>query len=242
MTISRARMLKFGLVTAAVLWMTMIAGRWSRADELESGNDDYSFNWLDPDKKIYVLQNRKFTKANKLLLTLNAGIANVSPYRNSYSIDPRLAYYFSEALGIEVFYAAFSNSANSTYEALLSTSTTASARPIVYEAKSQIGGLLHWAPWYAKINVFNTILYFDWYLSGGIGSITGDIMNGSAKTGNASYTSYILGTGHQFHVSEHFVVRLDFTNSWYKAPLTFSTGQETWFTSNRFQLGLGFRL
>ncbi|RYZ68969.1 MAG: outer membrane beta-barrel domain-containing protein, partial [Proteobacteria bacterium] len=220
------------------------------ADELDQQTEDYSFNWLDPDKKIYVLQNRKFTKAHKLLLTLNGGIADTSPYRSSYSIDPRLAYYFTEAWGVEVFYAAFSNSSNSTNDALIRTN--ANIRPNIYELKSQVGGLLHWAPWYAKINVFNSVLYFDWSIAGGIGSITGDVYGSSSgsnsgsssstKNGTASYTTYILNTGPQFHVSEHFVVRFDYTNSWYKAPLFYTSGDETWFNSHRFQVGLGFRL
>ena len=31
-----------------------------------NSDDEYNFNWLDPEKKIYVLQNRKYLKANRL--------------------------------------------------------------------------------------------------------------------------------------------------------------------------------
>ncbi len=36
----------------------------------------YDFSWLDQDKEVYVLQNRKFRKKNKLYVGAMAGRAN----------------------------------------------------------------------------------------------------------------------------------------------------------------------
>jgi len=38
-----------------------------------SDDDEYNFNWLDPEKKIYVLQNRKFLKGGHVLLSVTGG-------------------------------------------------------------------------------------------------------------------------------------------------------------------------
>lgn len=236
--------IKLLLVLMAALWLSVVAASWSEA--AEDPDNEYNFSWLDPDKKVSVLQNRKFRKANRALLSLNLGLADTNAYRKSYAIDPRLAYYFSESWGVEAFYSIFSNSKNSTAEAL--ESTGASSRPDVVEIKNQVGVLLHWVPWYAKINVFNTVLYFDWYFTGGLGTMNADMIAGGASqtaglaNSTKSLTAYHLGTGQLFRVSDNFIVRLDFRNSWFKAPSRAVTGNEILFNSTTFQLGLGIML
>lgn len=231
---------KLLLVLMAALWLSVVAASWSEA--AEDQDNEYNFSWLDPDKKVSVLQNRKFRKANRPMVSLGFGFANTNAYRKSTAIDPRLAYYMSESWGIEVFYSMFSNKENDTAKALATTSV----RPDVIEIKNQVGALVHWVPWYAKINVFNTVLYFDWYFSAGLGTMNADMIPGSASTGLAqttkSLTAYYMGTGQIFHVSENFVVRLDFTNAWFKAPSRAVTGEETFFSSPTFTIGAGFRL
>lgn len=236
--------IKLLLVLMAALWLSVVAASWSEA--AVSGDDsdnEYNFSWLDPDKKVSVLQNRKFRKANRILLSLNVGFADTNAYEKSYVVDPRLAYYFSEAWGIEVFYSAFSNKKNATYMALGSTTVL----PDIIELKNQVGILLQWVPWYAKINVFNTVLHFDWYFTGGVGTINANMIPGKG-TGTSggeiskSLTGYHLGTGHLFHVTDNFDVRLDFRNTWFKAPERAVSGKETFFNSTTFQFGVGFRL
>ncbi len=234
--------IKLLLVLMAALWLSVVAASWSEA--AEDPDNEYNFSWLDPDKKVSVLQNRKFRKANRALISLNLGLADTNAFRKSYAIDPRLAYYFSESWGVEAFYSIFSNSKNATAEAL--ESSGASSRPDVIEIKNQMGALLHWSPWYAKINVFNTVLYFDWYFTGGIGTMNADMIAGGASTGipnsTKSLTAFYLGTGQLFHVSDNFIVRLDFRNAWFKAPARAVTGSEILFNSTTFQLGVGFVL
>ncbi len=237
-------LIKLFLVLLAALWLSVVAASWSEA--ADSPDDEYNFSWLDPDKKVSVLQNRKYRKANRPMISLGLGLANTNAYRKSYVIDPRLAYYFSESWGIEVFYSMFSNKENTTALALKSTGT--SAAPDVIEINSQVGALIHWVPWYAKINVFNTVLYFDWYFAGGVGTMNANMIPGgvSASAGlpttSKSLSAFYLGTGHLFHVTDSFIVRLDFMNAWFKAPQRAVTGPETFFNSTTFEIGAGFRL
>jgi opacity protein-like surface antigen len=93
--------------------------------------------------------------------------------------------------------------------------------------------------------VFNTVLYFDWYFDGGIGTMNADMISGGTSAGapiSRSLTAYYLGTGQIFHVTENFVVRLDFLNAWFKAPQRATQGAETFFNSTDFTIGAGFRL
>ncbi|NDD91711.1 hypothetical protein EBZ37_06465, partial [bacterium] len=155
-------------ILGAGVWLMLMAGAWNRAEASES--ETYNFSWLDPEKKIYVLQNRKYTKANRPMLSVMGGIGWSNPYRSVRSVEPRLSYFFNESFGFEVFYSRLSNSANTTFEAL-EAATAGASLPLLREIRGQMGGLLHWVPWYAKINVFNNILYFDWGFEFGAGQL-----------------------------------------------------------------------
>ena len=221
----------------------MVAASW--ADASEGGADEYNFSWLDPDKKIYVLQNRKFTKALHPLLSVMGGAGLSNPYRISYVLDPRLSFYFNESWGIEGFYSMSSNSENSTYSGIKLASPN--ALPVVREIRSQYGGLIHWAPWYAKINVFNTILYFDWYFTAGGGMIHAALdkrANSSAAPvyADQNLAAFFLGTGHLFHLSNHFDFRLDFTSAIFKAPNNGDSGVESYYSNQSFLAGLGLKI
>ncbi|MGE0616216.1 MAG: outer membrane beta-barrel domain-containing protein [Bacteriovoracia bacterium] len=210
-------------------------------------DDTYDFSWLDPDKRIYVLQNRKFRKANHALFTLMTGIGTSNPYRNTYNLEPRVAYYLSESLGIEVFGTFTSNVQNNTYNALSRNTSTTSALPVIREIRSQYGLLAHWSPWYAKINVFNTVLYFDWYFSAGLGSLnsyldTNTLVGAPSNFIQQSLFAFMVGTGHQYHLNQKWIVRLDFMGALYTAPLFGNAGNSSLFSNYNFNFGIGVKL
>lgn len=264
MKITKERGFKAVLVLGAVLWLSLIAASWADAAETSepeadrspaaaqaaaSEGDEYNFNWLDPEKKIYVLQNRRYLKAGRPMLSLMGGLGFSNPYRSSLNADARAAYYLSEAWGLEAFYAYTRNTTNSTFEALQGTGTN--ARPVIREITGQYGLLAHWVPWYAKINVFNKILYFDWYFSGGAGGVSYTMFNSSADGVAANVVTsgvvrndfaFFLGTGHVYHLTERFTARLDFTSSIYKAELFGTGGGATWYSNLNFGAGFGIRL
>jgi len=235
-------------IMAAIVWLAVIAGAWSRNARAAGSDPDeeYSFSWLDKDKKIYVLQNRKFTKARRVLLSANAGVSSSNPYRDVRYVEPRLAVFFSEALGLEAFYSMHSNSSNSTFEALQAKSVM----PFVREINSQTGALLHWVPWYAKINVFNHVLYFDWGFEVG-GSlldatkkykISSDSVSDPVRSASDNQKAFLLGTTQQFFLGQNWSVRLDVLGSFYKATYKAESSDETWFSNFQYGLGLGYRL
>lgn len=212
-----------------------------------NSDDEYNFNWLDPEKKIYVLQNRRYLKANRLMLSGMVGTGFSNPYRTSYNLDPRIAYYFSEQFGVEVFYTFTVNSANSTFNAL--AGTNANVLPVIREITGQYGASFHWVPWYAKINVFNKILYFDWYFSAGLGDVHANASNTSDGTSAPNktavpqdYFAMFFGTGHIYHITDSLLVRLDFTSAVYNAQIYGTGGGGTWYSNLNFGAGVGWRL
>jgi len=229
---------RLGLIFGAILWMTLIAA--SYADAAENKDDEYSFSWLDPDKKIYVLQNRRYRKANRLMVTASVGTGLTIPYRTAYNLDPRIGYYLSDALGIEVFYQMTMNQKNTIFEALRLSNTN--VWPQTREIQSQTGALVHWVPWYAKINVFNKILYFDWYFSGGVGVLNTKLEKTATTSVAQNFTALILGTGHQYFLIETWLVRLYLGSAPYRAPLMGETGDPAWFSNLNFNFGVGLRL
>jgi outer membrane beta-barrel protein len=230
-------------IAGASIWLMLMAGAWNRADAAES--DSYNFSWLDPDKKIYVLQNRKYAKANRAMVSVLGGIGWSNPYRNVRAVEPRLALYFSEQFGIEILYSKLYNSDNTTFKALLASSPT--TLPLLREIRSQLGGLVHWAPWYAKINVFNQILYFDWGFEFGVGRLEA-VTLARASTSDPfvatsdNQTAFFAGTTQQYFLTQDWSVRLDILGAFYNATYDRNSGDKTWFSNFQFGAGLGYRL
>jgi outer membrane beta-barrel protein len=268
MKITAERWMKIGAVLLACLWLGLVAASWADAQETATGttpssaseasrspasvtpsssDDEYNFNWLDPEKKIYVLQNRRYLKANRLMLSALAGVGFSNPYRSAYNFDPRITYYFSESWGIELFYTLTANVVNSTFNALAGTHSN--ILPVIREVRSQWGGTAQWVPWYAKINVFNKILYFDWYFNAGAGDMRAAVYNSSADgiTTNPNevdqdYFAFYLGTGHIYHITDSLLVRLDFNAAIYTTQIYGTGGGATWYSNLNFGAGVGWRL
>ncbi len=210
-----------------------------------STKGEYSFRWLDPDKKIYVLQNRRYRKANHFIVSAMFGRGLTGTYKSSFNVDPRMTYYFSEIWGVELFYSKFFNSDSNTLTNLQAAAPT--ALPNIREITSQFGINMHWSPWYSKINVFNTVLYFDWFFSLGVGKIDLQIDTRTAAADPSVFVisnplAVYLGTGQIFHVSRSFLARIDFLGTIYKAEAVSKGEESAWVSYFSFNLGVGLKL
>jgi outer membrane beta-barrel protein len=192
----------------------------ARAVDENPSEDEYDFSWLDPDKKIYVVQNRKYTKKGKLELALSGGIGVGEPYRTRRTVLPRIFYYINESFGVSAFMGFNSNSENSNVEALRAV---AGRIPAVRDVQQMVGGSVVWLPFYGKINMFNQILYLDWHLEAGVGQVSSEIdlnttFGNPANINESSHTSFHWGTGQKFFITRNFAARLDLLAIYYKAP------------------------
>jgi outer membrane beta-barrel protein len=221
-----------------------------------AGDDsDYNFSWLDPEKKVYVLQNRRYRKVGGPQLYALGGLSLSDPYRSVLQVQPRLSYWFSEALGVEAFYSARFHSPNNAYLALEQAINSGglTKSPNIREINSEFGVLLNWAPWYAKINAFNSVLYFDWYFEAGAGVLMSEV-GPKSKSDAASASLWttenlfavFLGTGHLFHFDEHWMARLDFLGKFYSAGvysgMVGAPADKAIFSNFAFSAGIGYQL
>ncbi len=217
---------------------------------------DYNFSWLDPEKKVYVLQNRRYRKAGSPQIFAMGGLSLGDTYRSVLQVQPRVSYWFSEAFGIEFFYASRFHRSNNSYLALeeaIEQSGGGLNSPYIREIRSQFGAVLNWSPWYAKINVFNSVLYFDWYFSAGAGMLgtsigpkRSDDPAASALWSDQNLFAVFLGTGHLFHLGEHWITRLDLLGTFYRAGvftgIPNAPADQAIFSNFAFSAGIGYQL
>ncbi len=182
--------------------------------------DEYDFSWLDPEKKIYVVQNRKYTKKNRLELALSGGIGIGEPYRTRRTLLPRAMYYINESWGVSGFMLFNQNEENGNVAALRLVSGRI---PAVRDIQNYSGGSVMWIPFYGKINMFNKIFYLDWHLEAGVGGAASEIdlnttFGNPANLSETNYFSFHWGTGQKFFITRNWAARLDYLAIFYKAP------------------------
>jgi outer membrane beta-barrel protein len=224
------------LVAAATVWsVTTRADNGGRVPE----GDEYDFSWLDPDKKVYIIQNRKYRKAMRPSVYAGGGLNLSNSFRTAYLGMVKPGFWINEQFGVEGVLAFHSNSDNATLTALKRQTTVL---PYVREIRSYFAANFVWAPFYSKLNIFNYILYMDWMISAGMGSVnSANDRNTVAGAGSnfqtQSHIGIFMGTAMNFYMSKNFFVRLDLQGVNYGA--TGADDRSRRFQSFDFTTGLG---
>jgi outer membrane beta-barrel protein len=203
----------------------------------------YDFTWLDADKEVYVLQNRKFRKDGKLYVSGLAGMTTSGAFVDSTSYQGRAGFFFQEEFGFEVLYSKNVSSKNDTFKNVEASGST----PYYRKIEDYMGAMFNWAPFYAKINTFNKVIYFDWIFGVGGAKITSkdnrnDILvnsPGEDVLTSESSTGMMWGTGPRFYLSEHWSIRLDMTALYYKADRQITTSRKESGNFSNYDLTLG---
>lgn len=196
----------------------MLNVNFANADE----KDLYDFMWLDPDKKVYVLQNKVHKKENSIYANIGYGLGLSSNFQDSSALHFNLGYNLTEDWALELLYTKLSNKDNDDMKNLTRINGTV---PFIRKIDSNYAIIAKWSPFYGKINTFNKIFYFDWHLGAGLGKIEAQ---SNAKTvsdptsanqyNEESYTSLMLKTGLSFHASKNIHIGIDLLVNNYKAP------------------------
>lgn len=230
---------------AFLILMSLIVSMTVLADE----KSVYNFSWLDKDKEIYVLQNRKFRKAENFYIGGTAAYNLSQNFLDAYGGTIRGGYFFTEDWGVEFVYGKNTNSENDTAKGVREQGTV----PFYRQIDTTMGAMVMWSPFYSKINTFNRIFYFDWMFGAGIGSFTTkdnrNKFNTAAANANSLTSESNMGalwnTGLRFYLNENWSIRLDLTGQTYKADKTKRTGGSGTPTSkssilnNEYDIGLG---
>lgn len=206
----------------------------------------YNFSWLDNDKEIYVLQNRKFRKDGSFYVGATGAYNLSQAFLDSFGGTVRGGYFFSEDWGLEFVYGQNTNKENDTAKGVRDQGTV----PFYRQIDSYMGAMVVWSPFYSKINTFNQIFYYDWMFGLGLGNITTKdnrdrfINPNSDKLTNESNVGAIWMTGLRVYINQSWSVRLDVTGQTYnankvgKASPTSNTSKKSKLYNN-YDLGLG---
>ncbi len=205
----------------------------------------YDFSWLDKDKEIYVLQNRKYTKDHKFYASLMLGATTSGAFISSYAMQARTGYFFHEEWGVEILFSKNSGSENAIAK---SVRTDTAAIPFYRKMDHYFAGMLVWSPFYGKVNTFKKIVYFDWTLGAGLASIS-DLNNRQSVLANSdqdleseSHIGFILDTGLRFYINPKWSIRTDVTMTLYsaeKANINGTSGKRM-FTNTDLLLGASY--
>lgn len=209
--------------------------------------DTYNFSWLDPDKEVYVLQNRKYRKKGKLHLNLGAGITTSGAFVDTKTFQGRAGYFFKEEWGFEFLYAKSSGAENDT-AASLRNDGLAGSIPFRRIVDNYMGGMILWSPFYSKINTFNKVIYLDWIAGLGMAKLEETnnkdefLQNLSMpKFKTESHTGLMWNIGMKFYLSESMDLRMDLTTIHYKAQQASNSKKtETYYANWDFAVSFGY--
>lgn len=185
-----------------------------------SEQDLYDFLWLDPDKKVYVLQN-KIYKRNRTTYFDIGYIKNMSSdFQNTSGFSAKAGHYVSEDWAFEINYNKYSNSDNNTYDTLKRVN---GVEPFLRKIESNFSLLAIWTPFYGKINTFNRIIYFDWSFGVGPAFIGAESNALSATDPNSNafadekFTGGMGKTNMKFHINQNWHINAEYQHTIYRA-------------------------
>lgn len=219
--------LKISSLLSFFIFLLVIAPANVNAGE----SDTYSFTWLDPDKEVYVLQNRKYRKKGKVHFNLGGGKTLSGAFVDGTAIQGRIGYFFGEEWGIEGVYSKNSGSENVTAESVRNRGASGSI-PFRRIVDKYMGAMVLWSPFYSKINTFNKIIYFDWIFGLGYGSMeetnnTDEFIGAGSELTSETHNGILWDVGLKFFINQQFNLRLDLTVFHYKADIIETVNGQT---------------
>jgi outer membrane beta-barrel protein len=214
-------------------------------DKVHAGEKSlYDFLWLDPDKKVYVLQNKLYKKDHTFYGDVGFLTNFTSKFQSTNGYQIKAGYYFHEEWGVEMTLNNYSNSNNDEFRNI---QVVNAQEPFIRRLNSTYGLLGIWSPFYGKINTFNQIFYFDWSFGAGLMKIDAESNLQSIRIGNMkttfkkeSYTGAVLKTNLKFHLRENVHLGVEYMNTYYKAAGPRNPEQDKLRTNTDIILSIGF--
>lgn len=204
----------------------------------------YDFLWLDPDKKVYVLQNKLYKKEHSLYFDAGHVSSFTSKFQDTNGLALKAGYYFHEEWGLEFFYHQYSNKNNDDFR---NVRLINEAEPFIRRMRSSYGANVIWSPFYGKINTFNQIYYFDWSFGAGIAKVNTDSNLSTVRQDNVpnkyeteAQTGAILKTKVKLHLRENIHLGVEYMNTYYRAPGPKDPSQDKLRTNTDIILSIGF--
>lgn len=219
----------------------------SQSVSIHAGEEDlYDFLWLDPDKSVYVLQNKVYPKNKTFYADIGyLGLNLTSTFQNTNGAQFKAGYFFKEEWAIEASFLKYSNSDNTALDGVEAVSGVV---PFIRRPLSSMSVFLIWSPFYGKINTFNKIYYFDWSFGVGTGQYTMESNLETAELASEDryeteqYTPLQLKTNLKFHLNKNIHLGIEFLNTNYQANTPKNPNNKSWDLNNDviFSIGASF--
>lgn len=200
--------------SAAAATATSVPALQGQGDKMDVSDLEKKY-WSAKDTDFNVVQNRLFTKAGRLGLTLNYGMYVSEPWSRGGTYGASLNYFFSERSGIEL---AFSKT-NSQDNDATSNLKAQSGSPNHTKLKGYYGVGFNWVPFYAKMSVLNSsIVYFDMSITPGVGMLQYEQQKEEGNILQNTPAVSLAITQHYF-LTKWVALRLDYKNFWYNEDM-----------------------
>lgn len=233
-------MIKFTCSTFMLMFIIVVSN-------VRAGEDDlYDFLWLDPDKTVYVLQNKIYPKDKSFYADFGYVTGITSTFQDTSGGQLKLGYFFSEEWAIEYNLIQYSNSNNSSYKNVEFVNEVA---PFVRRPISSNSLFLIYSPFYGKINTFNKIYYFDVSFGVGTGSFVAESNLKTATDPNRNeystetYTPVQLKATTKLHLNKNVHLGIEFLSTNFNAHADpKDQNKKSWKRSNDliFSIGVSF--
>ncbi len=231
----------------ATLIITAFLGLLIAGSLQASEKDLYDFLWLDPDKSVYVLQNKVYKKKHSFYGSVGYLSGMSSNYQDTSGVKLEAGFFIHEEWAIDLIWSKYSNSDNDAFKSL---ATINQSVPFVRRPDSNYALGVVWAPFYGKINTFNKIFYFDWSFGLGVGKFNSESNAKSVSTPSQantydkeSYTTIVTKTKLRFHATKNFHIDFELLRNNYSAPgavIPNRSNNDSWRNNTDVIFGIGF--
>ena len=182
--------------------------------------------WSAKDDDFAVVQNRRYTKANRVFLSVNAGVPFNDAFSSGTLYGANVGYFFNERWGLDLEYKSGSLKDNDA-TALFTSRYGVYPDHNLFNSSQILSVTL--VPFYAKMSFMDTsIIYFDMGFSVGAGMLNYTIKKSEGDEAKSAPVAKV-GVFQQIFFSEHFALRAELGNTWsnqqrYKYYVTLPSG------------------
>lgn len=167
--------------------------------------------WSAKDDDFAVVQNRRYTKANRVFLSLNVGVPFNDAFSTGTMTSANLGYFFNERWGLDLEYKTGNLSDNDATKLFFERYGVYPDHNVFVSSQILSGTLV---PFYAKMSFMDTsIIYFDMGFSIGAGVLNYKIKKYEGDETRSAPVGK-LGVFQQIFFSEHFALRAELANTW----------------------------
>lgn len=206
-------MIRGFFTTAMMITLTMTASKAfaqsGDSDKLDIKKLEDKY-WSAKDDDFSVVQNRAYSKAKRMHVTLLGGIPINDPYSSGTATGVSAGYHFSERWGIEASLLSANFRDNESVDRFIADHGTVPNHNVL---KSQMGVQVNYIPFYAKMSFLDKkIIYFDMGFALGLGQTSyAQVVEGGDR--NQTAMNYMFSVYQQFFFSEHWALKLDYRNT-----------------------------